>query len=250
MRGRNGYVLAPRSVIEGKEYRRLAGSEVPGPLPEWIRDRLNAATERKPVKIAPEFLESLDQSVNVGRARNWLTLTNPETESGYVIACKLMDAGLSPDKAAEVFGEWSDKLAWPWDPDDVATKCRNAWEYRQNRGSAPLALDGRPTDEKFDFGTEINNAPLPALTPSGGPKKPNRFLTRAEQLALPQPTWAIAGLIPDDADVQIVAPSQFLKSFLAIELAGALSTGIAAFGSYAITRPGKIFYCAEEGVRS
>jgi hypothetical protein len=78
-------------------------------------------------------------------------------------------------------------------------------------------------------------------------ERKRKFRSRGESRLTPPPTWLIYELIMEESHVGIYAPSQFLKSFTAIDLAGALATGIPALGSFAVARSGPVFYAAGEG---
>lgn len=78
-------------------------------------------------------------------------------------------------------------------------------------------------------------------------ERKRKFRSRGESRSTPPPVWLIDELIMEESHVGIYAPSQFLKSFTAIDLAGALATGRPALGSFAVARSGPVFYAAGEG---
>jgi RecA-family ATPase len=59
--------------------------------------------------------------------------------------------------------------------------------------------------------------------------------------------WAIENLIPAKAVGMLGGPSASGKTFLAIELAGAIVTGNPAFGTFEVKKPGGVLYVAVEG---
>src|SRR5271169_6398980 len=97
-----------------------------------------------------------------------------------------------------------------------------------------MSLKANPTE------IDTTNEPEPA-------ERKRKFRSRGESRLTPLPAWLIDELIMEESHVGIYAPSQFLKSFTAIDLAGALATGRPALGSFAVARSGPVFYAAGEG---
>jgi len=97
--------------------------------------------------------------------------------------------------------------------------------------------------------TEIGNSTDPDReSPSDNkPDRKRKFRSRGESKVIAPPAWLIQDLVQENTNVGIYAPSQFLKSFTAIDLAGALATGKPALGSLAVARSGPVFYAAGEG---
>ena len=58
--------------------------------------------------------------------------------------------------------------------------------------------------------------------------------------------WLVKGLVPDDAQGELIGPPAAGKSFLAIDLAFCVATGT-PFHGHAIKRTGPVFYIAGEG---
>lgn len=63
----------------------------------------------------------------------------------------------------------------------------------------------------------------------------------------PPPKWLIEGMIQENTDCAIYAPSEHLKSFVAIDLAYSIATGVAALGSFRVNDTGCVFYFCGEG---
>jgi hypothetical protein len=82
------------------------------------------------------------------------------------------------------------------------------------------------------------------------PSRKKRFTTRADHKSLPPPEYVVDGLIPLDGDVIIYAPWGFLKSFVALDIAFAIATGLKALGLFAVPEAGPVIYFAAEGHRS
>jgi hypothetical protein len=72
------------------------------------------------------------------------------------------------------------------------------------------------------------------------------LLTFADLLALPDPEWLIDGLLPSDGLGVLYGPSGSFKSFLALDWALSVATGLPWHG-HSVKRPGWVVYIAAEG---
>jgi hypothetical protein len=82
------------------------------------------------------------------------------------------------------------------------------------------------------------------------PAHGNPFSTRAEDKDRPPPQWLVEGLIQENTDVLIAAPSKKLKTFVGIELNSCIATGKPVFGTLRVNRKGRGFFGASEGAHS
>ncbi|MBF0154642.1 MAG: AAA family ATPase [Magnetococcales bacterium] len=73
-----------------------------------------------------------------------------------------------------------------------------------------------------------------------------KLISVSDLFAIPQSTWIIKGILPETGIGAIFGPSGASKSFLAIDMAGHLSTGDNWFGYR--TKKCSVTYCALEGV--
>ena len=166
VRGVNGYVLAPGSVIAKRVYEHAFGpNDTPSPLPETLKALLKAPNTRKKSSIA-EPARGWDTDEAVSIARGLLQHRKPAVwgEGGdiwtYQTACCLRDCGVSEEKAAELMIEapqaegetealsWNERCEPPWDLDDLRVKVANAYKYAQN---AP----GERLEHGFDHISEL-----------------------------------------------------------------------------------------------
>jgi RecA-family ATPase len=74
-----------------------------------------------------------------------------------------------------------------------------------------------------------------------------RFRTRQESKELPAPDYLINGLMQVGCDAVLYAPSKSLKSFIALDIALSLATGVAVLEQFAIKGTTIVFYLAGEG---
>ena len=77
-----------------------------------------------------------------------------------------------------------------------------------------------------------------------------KFRSRQQAKYLPKPEWIIKDLVQDGSNIAIYAPSGFLKSFVAIDIALSLATGEQVFGTLPVAKTGGVFYSAGEGQRN
>lgn len=254
-RGRGSYALLAPSVIDGRNGKGpetwgtyVTGGGALAAVPDWIMPVISASRKEKAIAAVDE----LDMPGNIDRARTQLMAyvatgnTASEGEMGdkltYVIACEMLSLGLSPDKAQEVIEEiWNPACQPPWASDELRVKIDNAARYAQNEAGSWAT---EPEEKVFGAAVDAYLATLP-------PARPSRFrpLSEDEQDHLPEPTWLLPDLLPDDSTVMLYGPSGSYKSFLALDIALTLASGIAGFG--ACERPAcDVVYVSGEGSRS
>ena len=192
MRSHHGYVVAPGSTIDGREYRWLDPDAPVLTPPAWFIDECGqAARESKKRDRTP--LVELDQSVAIAAAIKYLVNEAPgaiERQGGdnttIKVANKVIDFGLSIDGAFRVMSDhWNETKAIPsWDPDPLRTKIQNAWNSREN---PPGICFPEPAEDQFDaIQGAGRNAPADAW---GDPV--DLWAEQAEPPALPP------GVVPD-----------------------------------------------------
>lgn len=240
-----GYVLVPPSTIEGKLYTLEDDTDY-SPLPEWVTEKINTATE-EPLKAA---VDEKDLQGNIDRATK---LLKSYVERGDVaiegrggddrtfrLCCELLDLGLSPYTAKNLLETlWNPHCQPPWDSDELDLKFYNASQFKQND-------DGAYGTEKAEdvFKEAVKN--LKDDEPQK-PDKKSRFYFKDEHELdeEPDPTWLVKDLISERSTVMMFGSSGSYKSFLALDICLAIATGQQTFGSE--TTPGLVFYGALEG---
>lgn len=245
-RGYGGYVLLPPSRVrypDGSEgdYQCTDETEI-ADGPGWIAEIL---ARRKEQHSAADV--ELDIPANVARARNlcerYVAAGDVAIEGAggddrtYRIACEVLNLGLSPPKAWEIIRDhWNPACEPPWDAEELAVKVRNAAEYAQNDAGAWAVADGATTFAAFVAGQE------------DGPteSKRSRFypyeLTDIE--AFEPPAWLIPDLIPKRGTVQVTGPQKSFKTFLVLDIALSIATGVQWCG--AKPDQGPVVYIAGE----
>ncbi len=249
-RGQGSYVLAPPSRVrldDGSygEYR-VAQDRPEAELPEWITTEIGKARER--AKAAAGV--NLDQPQNIARARKLLEdyvtrgLVAVEGQMGdyrtYVTACEIINLGLSEDTALDLLVEvWNPACVPPWDETELATKVSNAAAYAQNE---PGAWAVEPTQDIFAAALD-KLAKDDAVSAPGSSRF--RLILPSQMRALPEPTYVVDGLIPEQGLVLIYGAPASLKTFLVLDILASTAAGVPAFNRFP-TRQGATVLCAGE----
>lgn len=245
VRGRSSYVLAaPSYVIDTEKgyegpYTEVAEVEVSS-APQWIMD---LASERARAKATAEAGIELDQPGNVARAREFikdeigkghLPAEGSRNTETYKIAATCGDLGCSEPMIASLLLElWNPHLDPPLDQDEIELIAYSGTKNRQNDIGC--------------FATEPAVEVWPELAQLERIKPLNRFKfqTKSQWLNEPKPVWRVPGLLPDNATVLVVAPTQNFKSFLMLDLCLGIATGTETFGFK--PEPAVVLYAALEG---
>jgi RecA-family ATPase len=228
-RGRGSYALLAPSVVGGKPYRPLNNLS-PADLPAFVPAIL-AANKRERARAAADV--ELNRPVNVDRATLYLERAEPVIEgqqadkNTYVVACKVMEFGITPELAVELMlKHWAPRCT-PCDermPAFIERKVENAAAYAQNEAGAWAVA---PAGETFDpavLGKLLEESkPQP---PAVGPVRFRDVLTRTVA-----PVWELVpSLIERGVVTFLSAPGGSHKSRLALQWGLCLGSGAAIFG--------------------
>lgn len=210
-RGVGSYALLPPSVVGGRRYV-LEDSRTPVKLAPAVAEYLERL-KREAIKAA---VGDLDLPENVARAKRFLEEQAVAVEGHmgdnhtFVTACKVLNLGLSPDKAHELMLAWNERCVPPWDEDELLVKIENAARYAQNEAGAWAVGSSADT-----FGSALDK-----LAPEIGedpPPKPKRRRFRpvglAELRQRPPPEWLIPDMIPAGGQVVVYGQEKSFKSF-------------------------------------
>jgi hypothetical protein len=245
-RGVGGYVLVPPSVVGGKPYRVLHDRDIVQ-CPGWIAPRLAAARQR-----ARAAVETLDTNAAVARATSLLHFavsrgdvairgTGADSRT-YQLCAELLNLGVSRATAERLLLEiWYPHCQPNNKPDFIGRKLDNALAYAQNEPGA-WGIE----DAAVSFGR--TNAFREAMAVTEPAKSRYRLWSAADFDAEPEPKWIIDGLLPEDAIVLWLGPSQSFKSFLLLDAFLGVATGSETFGH--TPQPGRVLYGAIEDLRN
>lgn len=253
-RGVGGYVLFEGTVDERGEpgkpekwgsYKILADRPL-APLPAWVPTVLAMKAEHHGAATT-----ELDLPVNIARAVAWLQ-TRPEVNQGdgadartFEVACMLRDFGLSADTSIDTMMEHYQ--CFPQDDRFeafITRKVESAWQYAQNDAGAWAVVPAASA-----FGQALDSLGL--THDRGGDDEPDPYhaYSEGEQDGFKEPTWVAPDLIPSDSLVMLYGQPSSYKSFLALDAALTLASGVPGWGMPADDqRP--VVFVAGEGPRS
>lgn len=243
-RGIGGYVVAPGSIVDGKEYRIVVDRE-PAVIPTWLPSRLTTIDRDEDAK---EFVGDIDKPVNVERARDYLRRTQPAIQGAggddwtYKTACVARDFGLSEETCLKLLlEEWNDRCQPPWHPDELATKVENAYNYAGRKGGSARGVSDAALEE-------ITRRMEAAGPQPGAPRKQSRFrpLTWDEVQGLPEPRWLVEGTLPQQSLSLVFGAYGTYKSFLVLDMILHAATA-REWAGHAVPAESRVLYVAGEG---
>lgn len=241
-----GYTIAPGCVLpDGRSYRPTEGTpplalSIPE-APQWLVAMIGTA--RRAADTSTPACE-LDTAAAIERAVAYLAHEAPpaiEGQSGdntaYRVACQVKDFGISEHECVSLLLEHyqprcvslcgdEDEAGW------LERKAASAYANGQNApGSASTAVDL----------AGITDLPPPRYVAVAVPGL--RFLSDPD--AAVRPSWLVKEWLPKEGVVLLAGQSRIGKTFLSLELAGALATGSSFFGRPVRERVGVLILAAE-----
>lgn len=116
-------------------------------------------------------------------------------------------------------------------------------------GRSPIAdYMGANVDKHWDAEPERATATVRLLDPEASERMPTfRRLRLSDIESLPDPTWLVDELLPEDSFSVVFGAPGSTKSFLALDLACCVATGTPWQGK--TVRQGQVMYCVGEGLR-
>lgn len=215
IKGDNGYVVAPGSVIDGKAYE-VACDESMTEAPQWLKQ---AVVSRRPEAATAAPVIDLDLPEAVAAATKWLQRHADIAIEGaggdattIRVANRVLDHGISVDQALDLMlDHWNDRCSPPWDADELRRKVENAERYRQSpvgASSAELEFD--------DVSDEVGKADALAQTEGQSPDwlEPEP-LDDFDPHAIEPRQWIAPGLLARGFVTAIVSPGGTGKTQLA-----------------------------------
>lgn len=241
-RGRASYVLLPPSIVAGKLYETVDDADI-APLPDYIAQ---LAVQRKHDIQAAAIGQELDLPANVERALSHVKSAvargkapgqGSRDNDTFIMACELKDLGLTPHTVLELIEDWwNPECKPPQEHDDIERIVGSAFVNGQN---APGAYAVGKVHEVF--ATLVANAP--AIV-----EKPAYYALADDDGmdAVGDAEFLFDTVLPRRGTVLVYGPSQQYKSFLMLDLALAIATGLDGWGLKP-SRTGPVVYSALEG---
>jgi hypothetical protein len=214
------------------------------------------------IKVAPARVRNTQRSSDkpvlraaVEEAVKRLAKTPPaiEGQGGQAhtgVVC-IQTLALIPDAQAalEAMRDWNARCEPPWDEDELLARLERAAveadvepgsraNMAEARAQSLIEADGLPGPDTFNPSRKRNN-------PDG---KAWNFSTLAEAENLPEPTWHFPGILPASGMGVVYGEPEKGKTWLVLDLALRLATGLGGLGRSA-TAPVDVVVYAGEGIR-
>ena len=222
VRGARGYVIGAGSYLPpgvkngpGGFYTELVPCDL-APLPAVLSERMAAAPER----ASQTPCVKLDLPDALERARRWLLQEAPAAVQGqggdnqtFAVAATLRDFGVSEATALDLMlAVWNRRCSPSWNADELRQKVENAYAYGLNPPGC-----SHPAAEFAG----VNITPPDV----GQHRHPSRLRYMGDGLCGQGLDWLIKNVLPKSCVALLSGQSRIGKSFLAIDLAGAVATG-------------------------
>jgi hypothetical protein len=247
VKGRNQYIVAAGSTIDGKPYQWADTREL-ATAPQWMIDACAKGRERG-ASAGKRLVEEDDEAVRLARA--WIERYAPSAtlgnlkNSGYYVAAWCYDYGVSRPTCEELLLWWSElKCNNEFLPDTAASTARSAEKNRD------MAIGFRHPLAKVFERVEIDESLNPYLRATGPSVKPPRLqsvpaakLAAQALTAVGQPL--IKGVLDRNTTSAIYGPSGSGKTFGALDKAYHVHKGADWCGKR--VHQGSVLYLAAEG---
>ena len=195
----------------------------------------------------------LDQPANVERALAYIKdLPSPEegerNMAVFKTACTLKDLGLSMARIFEVLEEYPSVTGIPplcqENPEEFNATVRSAYRNGQRQPGID-AIDEESRNkaaEGFDLGEarQVGEAKGP-----GGRKRLGLW---SERKGRAPPAWLVRGLLTKSSLAGLYGPGGSYKSFIALDMAAAIATGVETWGGRAVAHGPVVFISGEGSV--
>lgn len=234
-RGAGGYIVAPGSfcpTLHSKPYR-IASDRPIADAPGWLIAALAEKTRKEGHRdaiLAEDDERDVEAAIAFLRARKPAIQGQGGDEHTYVTFARLREMGIGADKALElVLENFNERCSPPWQPEELAIKCGNAYSYSQ-RPQGAASITQRPAGSVVLGEGEFFIAPVRDVKPDGAVK-------------IRRPIYGDL-LFPGRFSLGIAAPGTG-KTTLGVSHALALSSGRNLLGSSPV-RPRRTLYLNAE----
>lgn len=234
-RGEGGYVLLPPSRHwKGANYRWVENSRhlEPAPVPDWLMQLF----EEKTKGTAGTPGEWSGEALNVEEMLRGFTQGHRDNGI-FRLACRFRHDDMPQAMAEALIRETARNCDPPFDEVEAVEKVRYVYgKYEAGSAGAEFEDDGW-------------FAPPGAVpTPPPEPVPSVWFRPISELLAMPEvePDWMVNDLFTVASNGWVAAEPKVGKSWVVLELAYALSTGMPFLGRFAVKQPRRVLYVQEE----
>lgn len=245
IRCEDGYVLGPGSTIDGGPYV-LENPDAGIPVsPSWFEDILLAHRPQHTPSSAEPLID-LDRPEALAKAEHWLTHNAPEAidgaggdETTYRVAARCRDFGLSEQASLELMLEhWNERQSPPWQPDELAVKVHNAFNYATGGWGAMSAA------AEFEA-IEIDIGRSPFVEAATAAKAHGPVVAKpyacVDPIFIPKREWLFGRHLIRKFVSVTVAPGSVGKSSLTIAEALSMASGKPLLG-HEVSSPLRVWY--------
>jgi hypothetical protein len=230
------------------------------PLPQSLIDQLTQQPTPKPAASV-----ATPEDWNPGDLRRALAFIPPPIKPGYgawiEIGQALHHSSGGSDEGLALWDEWSAGKLTAAQPDTYAgiDDCRKHWVSFASKEGRALVTAGtlylKAKQNGYVRGVDVAGkfgGVLPAgasLDPPRAAVEPRHKIYTFEEYSKREVyiEWAVSGVLPATGTGVIYAPSQMGKSFVVIDLGGAIAKGQERWFGHRIKQPRRVLYIALEG---
>lgn len=170
---------------------------------DWNRDNPQA------LKIAEQWLKGLVQRGKVAISGHGGDSTT------YLTACSMLEFGLSTETATKLLVmHWNPHCQPPWDIADLRLKVENAASYGQDTSAAKANV--------------VDASSWPDMPENVARRRYYPVILHEARAGLKDIEWLVPGVFPKQGVAFIYGPSGTYKTFLALDLAMSVATGLGA----------------------
>lgn len=234
LRGEGGYALLPPSLhTRGARYRWVEGTQgvSPAPTPEWL---LEVIRSKAPTSDGDGSYEGIDveemlQGFDEGGRDDGL----------FRLACRFRHDDQPRGVAEALIRTAAANCRPPFDEDEAIAKVHYVYQkYEAGNVGPTVDDDGWFSPTVASSAPQIPPEPMPAVF----------FRPISELLAMPEvdPDYLVDQLFTVGSNGWVAAEPKVGKSWVVLELAYALSTGMPFLGRFSIKHPRRVLYVQEE----
>lgn len=238
VRGQDGYVVGPGSVVDGNAYEL----ENDAPLKSLPADVVRKIGEA-PVRSKADRESGSDSPMACAAAAEYLRHRAPLAVEGqggdhttFAVAAAVRDYGVSEETALDLLlEEWNDRCSPPWEAGELEVKIANAYRYSQA--------------EKPPLDPAAALVGLDSLTPPPPPVVPEtpglKFFDVRAARDLPPTDWLVHRVLPRVGLACIYGPSGSGKSLVLADLLLTVAGGSKWCGGQVRHTGGSMIFAAE-----
>lgn len=253
VRSSGSYVLLPPSRTSEGEYKWLGEHGSRAKVARRTDAMISVVgRKRERSEQADLWLVEADDPTHMKECIDWLSNTALPAVEGrggdemtFKTAAMCRSYGMSEDTAMHLMMEYYNPRCQPeWSYDEMEVKVGNAYQY-------PTSPAGNVTSEgKAKLLGMDKVAPEAREEDDGGrffESHNFRLVNRQAMNSIEPPEWLIDNLLPDDDMTIMYAPYSSYKTFIALDMALSVATGVPIDPVHSVRKAGPVLFLAGEG---